>query len=96
MSDINKLLQQYNENPEQFHGLSVHTLDKKGHARMAVICTSLESARDMLATSIAASEHLDMRVVRKGGISRYHWLGWGLLLGVILAKILSRYTKLFS
>lgn len=95
MSEINTLLQQYNENPEQYHGLSVHTLDKKGRARMAVICTSLESARDMLATSIEASEHLDMRVIRKGGISRYHWLGWGLVLGVILAKVLSQYTGLF-
>ena len=95
MSEINILLQQYNENPDQYHGLSVHTLDKKGRARMAIICTSLESARDMLATSISASEHLDMRVIRKGGISRYHWFGWGLVLWIMLAKVLSWHTELF-
>ncbi len=96
-SSINALLAEYNTDPQKYSAISVHTLRADGHADVACSALSIEHAQAMLETTVPALKNLKLGVFRQDlHIPGGHWLGWGLVGGLLLAKGLSKFTTLFQ
>lgn len=98
MNVVNQVISDYNKDPTSHRAIVVLTSRKDGDYtkyRLAACGDSIEETQDLVREAVNGNRQLNLTVGVKP-LSPVHWLGWGILLGLIVAKILSVYTNLLG